>query len=818
MAKNNNKPDNKKRAAHKKRAVTYNKTREAANDEFFDLGQITAQTRLFFFNSLYNKTSPVAKNLVSQVESVLNNPYVNNTDPLAASDSIADTLNASIEFLYDAAKYAAAQEYMFFSKLEKAAAKNNTLLTNLLTCYEKDSQFGYKIKADQFSAIIKELNTFFMGVDNLKQHTQYELDRLKQIQELYEDYITNQNNGNKNISMNDFTIWLGSKKIDPQQRIANTFDNALNDILPNIADRVLELHYKEFVEIAEQAYNINLDDDTLTDQQKTSFVILFLTDFFHELEKINLPSILTDIKNHTLDTTFSQKVDEFLSEFSGAKGDMSEIQSKLLLQLLDKSVNGIQDLKDKSKSFIINNSLVTDKKWLSSIDSRHLTNISLELRQKIQTLLTQKDKENKDYNLLNQPTTITTNNFNQYKRQLQAWITEQLKKQNNIPLVTMAQIRDYLTKTLDVHATLKVNNNFISELRGSKYITDTITHTLAAKPQTIVQPMLSGKGGGKNDVTIKVGSSHTVIQPNIRYIAEKLSTYLSQQYGQYFKNLNLDANGKQSRRKNNPNADAEAVEKSFQDLNSELGRYIEIFNQGETEENKQLIDILKNMTTIEDSTKSLNLYYNERGFEGGSLGSKIKTQINTLYQLANKGFNRKGLNVSNFDEDWLIFATINASPNLLGGSLKTTLEQYYSTVAGLAMFSHSGAQVRNIVTSLNHNKITSNHKFVQLYYVNGFFVTQSYVLFATYFNLQKTIEALTEEMQSVAQRGTQVTIINPIKENDIVGMDSTGEGGLQKAWSQTYHANINNVALKITFLAHFQELIQELSNQLQEVT
>lgn len=228
-----------------------------------------------------------------------------------------------------------------------------------------------------------------------------------------------------------------------------------------------------------------------------------------------------------------------------------------------------------------------------------------------------------------------------------------------------------------------------------------------------------------------------------------------------------------------------------------------------TQKIEEAVQLLKNTVQISSTVKSYNKYNNKTGFHGGSLGGTVERQLDNIMQMYSYG----GITIG--DKDWLTLAVYNSGPDMVGSDLKTPLENIFSTIAGMLLFDDAGEQALYIQSKLDSTITTGSSNFLHLYNLNNVFLPSSYVLQLTYNHLVKIYGILDAEFnkfknQSITPAGSKtegakITIENNVKESEY----STD-------WNNFFQENKKNVSLNIVFLAGFLDIIKEINKAMSE--
>ena len=220
---------------------------------------------------------------------------------------------------------------------------------------------------------------------------------------------------------------------------------------------------------------------------------------------------------------------------------------------------------------------------------------------------------------------------------------------------------------------------------------------------------------------------------------------------------------------------------------------------------EQAITALKNTIQISSTVKSYNKYNNHEGFHGGSLGGTVEHQLENIYKMYQYG------GVSIPDLDWLIFSVYNSGKDMLGEYLKDPLENVLSAVAGMLLFDDAGEQALYIRSQLDEKIPKGSSRFLHLYHLNDFYFPSSYILQLTYNGLIKAYNMLNTAAADFAReastqsnsRGARISIINNVSKpsSDV-------------SWEDHFNNNKGNVSVNIVFLAGLLDIVQILNESM----
>lgn len=186
------------------------------------------------------------------------------------------------------------------------------------------------------------------------------------------------------------------------------------------------------------------------------------------------------------------------------------------------------------------------------------------------------------------------------------------------------------------------------------------------------------------------------------------------------------------------------------------------------------------------------------GFEGAAFGSNLDNQLAILTSSAGAEIlGSAGITVE--DKEWLRFAMINAGAQMLGASLKPTLENYFSIFVGFFMFNDAALMIEDAAAFMK-DQYTAGAQDLHLYELNGLLVPSSYLLQKTY----ESLLPLTQDINAQVQSGQSTRAILHTYNGGPIGND----------WAATTAAAEAATKLEMKFLAGFLDLLQSISDKI----
>lgn len=275
----------------------------------------------------------------------------------------------------------------------------------------------------------------------------------------------------------------------------------------------------------------------------------------------------------------------------------------------------------------------------------------------------------------------------------------------------------------------------------------------------------------------------------------------------------------------------------------------------QAEQNKilqEILDYINNLLTVEASVKEYNVYYNEIGYEGGSLGGEgrvIEAVPNILNNYIAAGgkhnysfvVNAHGENLmsghnANFQQ-LLIDVLLNSGDAMIAGrkypDLINKVKTFLLGAAAMTMFDEGFANTQLVFenfqealfegTSLSGTKIAPS--VAHFYFVNELFIPQSYILSTI---LQSVENAF---LKTINTFNDMISTNNIIVHNDIQydrsgaawsddpkeQKQGIGRDGLTKQQRWEYYSELaqQKVTMKFVFLGNMLDIFRNLEAKLQ---
>lgn len=249
--------------------------------------------------------------------------------------------------------------------------------------------------------------------------------------------------------------------------------------------------------------------------------------------------------------------------------------------------------------------------------------------------------------------------------------------------------------------------------------------------------------------------------------------------------------------------------------------------KAEIQQKQAFLEQLKDSFFESSTMKTYNEYQDNIGFIGGSIGSNLLRQLDTLYQL----FVEAGIDVTPDDFKWLARAIINCSPDsVIGDSNKDVIENYLGALATFALFDEGGAElaiINEIVNKTDTNYLNTTPRILHLYKVNGIYYPGSYVLTQVREQIQSCLTSL-QDVHAQLERSNSVSIENHINKSMLPNKnrwatDSNGKYLPPKdndPWGsvgQTAAYSSSIISIHVIFLGGIMDILKRVNETMEKI-
>ena len=226
----------------------------------------------------------------------------------------------------------------------------------------------------------------------------------------------------------------------------------------------------------------------------------------------------------------------------------------------------------------------------------------------------------------------------------------------------------------------------------------------------------------------------------------------------------------------------------------------------------QLKHELYNSIYRSDTMKTYNQYQNKIGFLGGSIGTNLAQQINSINML----FEQAGMGMNDYEIDLLTDLILNTSyHSIIGTHYKGVIERYMSAIAAFTLFDEGGAELEMLAAQFNNLPKPSGPQILHMYRLNGVYYPGSYIL-------TETLKGVMElgKVMTVNTHGARVSIYNPITEKVIPNRPwHAGDPILDTdPWGTVSKQAQASVQLQITFMAGMLQVMENLQKAMNDIT
>ena len=231
----------------------------------------------------------------------------------------------------------------------------------------------------------------------------------------------------------------------------------------------------------------------------------------------------------------------------------------------------------------------------------------------------------------------------------------------------------------------------------------------------------------------------------------------------------------------------------------------------ELEIQQEFLNELENTLYISNTVKTFNNYQDQIGFVGGSIGSNIINQINSL----NTIFSKAGMELTQEEINWLIFACINnSSLSVVGHQNENKIEAILGSLAAFTLFDEGGAEVEILNSKLNDSiqKISAPN-IMHLYLLNGIYYPGSFVLQTVLNNLQVIKSEIENNVKAIdSNHYSNVKITSNMNYSKIPNnkKDLTWEEIDQHPWETVSASAVASTNIRVVFLAGLLSVINGL--------
>ena len=257
-------------------------------------------------------------------------------------------------------------------------------------------------------------------------------------------------------------------------------------------------------------------------------------------------------------------------------------------------------------------------------------------------------------------------------------------------------------------------------------------------------------------------------------------------------------------------AAATAYMKQLLAMKQHIDEYVK-YNDLPDESRQQLYKSLYETFSTSVSIKDYELYNNDLGVHGGSLGpgkvpEGVIKNITKMYEMGG---------ITAIDANKILFAVLNCGDAMVGSDIKTHLETYLLGGAALLMFDDGFANSEHYLKQLAQNLDGFlGQRIVHIYRVSTMYIPASFILDKIAKNLQEIyFDILTDSIKPVLQKN-RVTIINNITNENIPKVET--EPTPQARWDAVSKIAQAQIQITFSFMAGLLDILEKFQAAVQQ--
>lgn len=210
-----------------------------------------------------------------------------------------------------------------------------------------------------------------------------------------------------------------------------------------------------------------------------------------------------------------------------------------------------------------------------------------------------------------------------------------------------------------------------------------------------------------------------------------------------------------------------------------------------------------------DTMKSYNEYQGNIGFVGGSIGTNLQEQLNSIAMI----FDIAGARIEKDELSLLYDLILNTNRNtIIGTKYRRTIETYLGAVAAFMLFDEGGAEVQILREKITETYTrTNNPDILHLYRLNGIYFPGSFILSETLRGVQELNTALNKLEHP--NNGATIRITNTVSAADLPKAGTDPDPWRTIAKRVTENENI----IQITFLAGMINILNNLQTKMSKI-
>jgi hypothetical protein len=740
---------------------------------------ITVGSRFFFFSSLREHPDEKAKNLATNVDSILNQNF-----PIKDDKSGEEAIEQALNFLEQMYIKEASIEKQYFNEkiLNNDIIKNNSKYLSLANkCFSED-----KIDYYLFMTLLKLIESETDGNDYKERLTQIKQE-INIFQEQVSLWTEKHNKTIDDFPSPNFIISRLFKELEYDKKRQQSAVHSALSKTKTINNAILGSHLSKNMTTLVDKVKKQIIPFLLSNQKTASLTFNQEKAFTSEISLFILEEINNEQNKTEPTVEFDTIIDNLISSTLNENSDINKSFSSRLLKYSNSILNNLTLLEEQGKR-------ITPANERIKLENKKITGLTKDTRQKIEKIINQILENNKsESRIVDSSDKIlrTKKEKEKYLQQLKHALKEIFNIKSSTRMSTEQEIR-FLNELLATNSKFTMYDE--TEFRSARGLQNILKTAI---------PEVVGNSLGKTDVTLlDIGRARIIYELDDNFTQQLLSNYdqnFEKKYQEYRKKISERVyENKLFSKENSFNimAQTEAVSEA----QKQLANNITNFPDGQSLSNTDAIKELQNVFIVDNSVKHSDFVFNGKGFSGGSLGAGVIEQINNICNFYELG------GITPADRDWLIFATLNCGNGLMGANLRPSLEDYFSIVASMLLF-RTGGLLADQVSSEGQRYVSANN--IHIFTLGPLFVPASYILLTTLNALREANNLIEREAA-----GSTTTIRNNVSEKDKAETTKEVDGKIVKVgqWYETYAKNYSRVSINVQLLSGFIDILNKLEN------
>lgn len=554
----------------------------------------------------------------------------------------------------------------------------------------------------------------------------------------------------------------------------------INDIIKNLTsnslfiDKITEL-YQSKKQLTEQEIKIIIIN-TIIDEVTKNYGSTTKEQLINNIK--NILEDMMDDASRQAEMSAEENIKTFNSnkaakEIEVAAFNKNESLANIILELNDSSIIKIKKKYPKTSQLIDN---LLDKNIQA--DKNKFLQAKRELTEQLRKIIINRAKRK-----------IGTLKKNMDKQKY----IEELRKKN---FITPVSLSDSLTSQIRV---MSLSHDALAEVATSEDVRRQIKNVIVQEtPGKIIQL--------KADIRFSVG----YIDSNTELInGDSIKTIIDDTIKLFYKDFMRDYKkiGKGA-------TDVESAATAYMQQLLHMKEYIDQYvknNNLPDASRKQLYESLYQTFSTSISIKDYELYNNDLGVHGGSLGpgkipEGVIKNVTKMYEMGG---------ITAIDANKILFAVLNCGDAMVGSDIKTHLETYLLGGAALLMFDDGFANSKNYLEQLTKQLDGFlGQRIVHIYRVSTMYIPASFILDKIAKNLQDMyFDILTDSIKPVLSQN-RVTIINNVNNTAIPDAEIV-ESPVQR-WEKVSDIAQTEIKITFSFMGGLLEILENFQSAVQK--